>query len=510
MQADPPPLPDSPPSGPYWMPSTTPLRHPTQGLADLVARHLTHDAPRLAKRWRYYRNPTAGVNGQSTLAQAEGLPDRLKASSERSREAVIENDIAWRVHTLVDFMFGKPIGLSPQIADPQRAALLRRFLSAVLDVNGGPALLQDAALLGTVYGHVDLLLRVRGGGPFNLADPADAASRFIIEPVDAQRGIPMPLEEDYRRLAGYVLRAKTRSGHNEMTLADRVRNRLLGGHAATSSSQSIQHRLQVWSVDEVVDLVEDKPGRGFSRVSAGRNRLGRVPVVHIQNMPLPLSYNGLSEVEPLIPLQDELNTRLSDRAHRITMQAFKMYLGRGIEQFTERPIAPGQMWHTDNPDASIQAFGGDTENPSEESHINDIRDAMDKTSGVSPIAAGVIRNKVGNLSSQNAVRIVMMGLLARTERKRVTYGAGLERLCEMLLHAADVYGVLPNTPDERKIRIDWPDPIPENQRDQIDLAQRKIELGIPRQTVLNELGYGDIDCQDKRHEEQNPTQETTQ
>ena len=41
-----------------------------------------------------------------------------------------------------------------------------------------------------MFGHVDLLLRVRGGGPFNLADPVDAASRFVIEPVDAP-GIPV-------------------------------------------------------------------------------------------------------------------------------------------------------------------------------------------------------------------------------------------------------------------------------------------------------------------------------
>ena len=195
-----------------------------------------------------------------------------------------------------------------------------------------------------------------------------------------------------------------------------------------------------------------------------------------------------------------MNTRLSDRANRITMQAFKMYLGKGIEQFIERPIAPGQMWQTDNPDASIQEFGGDADSPSEALHIQGLRDALDKTSGVSPIAAGVIRGKIGNLSSQNAVRLVLMGLLARVERKRVTYGAGLQRLCELILHAADVYGVLPNTPDERRVRVDWPDPIPENQREQIELAERKIGLGVPRQTVLNELGYGGCAADEQPHE----------
>ncbi|MFN3167513.1 MAG: phage portal protein [Phycisphaeraceae bacterium] len=477
-------------------------QHALPRLAGLIDHHLGGDAPRLAKRWRYYHNPVRREAGRDTPAQAEGLPDRLRPSAGRHREVVIENDIAWRVHTLVDFMFGKPVVIRSLASDPRRASAIGRLLAAVIEVNGGTNLLQDTALLGTVYGHVDVILRVRGGGPYNLADPADAASRFVIEPIDAMRGIPAPADDDYRRLEGYVLRVPMPTRDPKPTFAQRLRGQLLG-HAAVPSHTHRQHRLQVWTAHQVVDLIEDTPAGGYRRLGAARNRLGRVPVVHIQNLPQPLSYNGLSEVEPLIPLQDELNTRLSDRANRITMQAFKMYLGRGIEQFTDRPISPGQMWHTDNPDASIQEFGGDNDAPSEDAHVNDIRDALDKTSGVSPVAAGVLRGRVGNLSSQNAVRLVLMGLLARIERKRVTYGAGLQRLCELVLHAADVYGVLPNAPDERRVRIDWPDPIPENQREQIDLAQRKIELGVPRQTVLNELGYGD--CADQHHPQDKET-----
>ena len=482
---------------------------PLHRLDALVDQHVGQAMPQLAKRWRYYRNPSRTGSDHEVLAQADGLPERLRPTPGRSREVVIENDIAWRVHTLVDFMFGKPVELSSLAPDPQRASQITRLLHAVLEVNGGSALFQDTALLGTVYGHVDLVLRVRGGGPFNLADPVDAASRFVIEPIDAQRGIPHLAGDDFRQLQGYIVRVATRPESGRPTLLSRVRARLTGD--AATSSRLIQHKLQVWSHDQVIDLIEEGTGGGYRRIGIARNRLGRIPVIHIQNMPQPLSYSGLSEVEPLIPLQDELNTRLSDRANRITMQAFKMYLGRGIEQFTERPISPGQMWQTDNPDASIQEFGGDADNPSEEAHINDIRDALDKTSGVSPVAAGVIRSKVGNLSSQNAVRLVLMGLLARVERKRVTYGDGLRRLCELILHAADVYGVLPNRPDERKVRIDWPDPIPENQREQIEIAHRKLELGVPRQTILNELGYGDCNDDDKASHhtttDHNPDQE---
>src|SRR5438045_6289941 len=93
-------------------------------------------------------------------------------------------------------------------------------------------------------------------------------------------------------------------------------------------------------------------------VARGENSLGRVPVVHVQNTAVPFEYSGAGDVEGLIPLQDELNTRLSDRASRITMQSFRMYLGKGIENFTSMPISPGRMWMSDNENADVVEFGG--------------------------------------------------------------------------------------------------------------------------------------------------------
>ena len=83
----------------------------------------------------------------------------------------------------------------------------------------------------------------------------------------------------------------------------------------------------------------------------------------MQNMSQPFRFEGLGEVEPLVPLQDELNTRLSDRASRVTMQTFKMYLARGIDGFDATAVGPGQIWSTDNLDASIEGFGGERRQP---------------------------------------------------------------------------------------------------------------------------------------------------
>ena len=484
------------------MKHNTPATLDTSLLDLLIDEHRSCSEPRLRRLWDYYRNPARsnGANHAGELAQAKGLPDRLTTAGRRDgqalgqpgRELVIENDIAWRINTIVNFMFGKPVTIQSTAADPSRAERVQRFLRDVISLNGGGRFFQDMGLLGSVYGYVDVLVRVTDQPNVDVAGADQGAKRLVLELIEAPRAIPLVSQHDYRRLDAYALHFRQRTMQVEQNhFLTRVRNRVLGGSGRRQ--RSVVEMTQVWT-PESYQLFVTHP----SALSGGRklaeehmNRLGRVPVVHIQNLSQPFFYEGLSEVEPLIPLQDELNTRLSDRANRVTFQSFKMYLGKGIEQFTKRPIGPGQMWSTDNLDASITEFGGDGNSPSEESHIAEVREAMDKTSTVSPLAAGLLRAKVGNLTSENALRIVMMGLLAKVDKKRLTYGHGIGSICELILHAADVYGILPNKPEERGVRLDWSEPLPDTDSQLLRNALMKLEVGVPRDQVLTELGYAE-------------------
>jgi hypothetical protein len=362
----------------------------------------------------------------------------------------------------------------------------------VFKCNGGARFFQDLGLLGSIYGYVDVVLRVTDSPASGSQDDPQLAERFVLETIEAPRAVPQINPQDYRRLDAYALHFRRRNTQVEQNhFLSRVRNRVLG--QAGRRPSAVTEHTQVWT-PHVYQSYIAKPGvfgGGRRLVEESVNRLGRIPVVHIQNLSQPFYYEGLSEVEPLIPLQNELNTRLSDRANRVTFQSFKMYLGKGIERFTERPVGPGQMWSTDNLEASITEFGGDGDSPSETAHIAEVREAMDKTSTVSPLAAGLLRAKVGNLTSENALRIVLLGLLATVDKKRLTYGEGIERICELVLHAADVHGVLPNRPEERGVRLDWAEPLPDTDSQLLRNALMKIEVGVPRKQVLTELGYTD-------------------
>jgi len=245
-------------------------------------------------------------------------------------------------------------------------------------------------------------------------------------------------------------------------------------------------------------------------VQEAENGLGMVPFVRYENAADPAAGTrvgpagsaavdaGVGDVEPLIGLQDELNTRLSDRAYRVTMTSFKMYLGKGIGDFTDRPIGPGQMWGTDNLDASIEAFGGDAATPSEDAHINEVREGLDKISGVSPVAAGLIRGKLGNLTSAIALRLTLVALLARTQRKRAVLTKTIGEIVRRALEMLDQAGVFATNAAERGIDINWPTPLAESDMDRLNEAKAKLDLGVPRDVVLRELGYEELVAQDKK------------
>ncbi|MEO1130118.1 MAG: phage portal protein, partial [Planctomycetota bacterium] len=295
---------------------------------------------------------------------------------------------------------------------------------------------------------------------------------------------------DYRRLDAYVIRSMRDGTGVERTSARPGLSGLLGRRATSNRGETARTTHEVL---EVLSAGHRQVYIDARLVEDAHNPLGVLPVVHVQNGSQPFHYAGLSDVEPLIPLQDELNTRLSDRAHRVTLQSFNMYLAKGLDGDGGGvlPVAPGQIWTTNNPDASIQAFGGDGYSPSEDKHIEDVRESMDKVSSVSPVVLGVVRAKLGHLSSANALRITLLGVLSRMERRRQAYGRAIARLSELVLQAMDVHGVMRTVTADRGVRVQWADPLPVTEEERLRSAQIKRDLGVPEEPVLEELGYGE-------------------
>lgn len=527
-------------------------------LSERVDELLTTQRQRYQRLWTYYRNAMItrrverdeqGSDRPYRQGQEWGLPSRItgvrcgndplvhhSVDGVARKEVVIENDIGWRIDTMVDFLFGQPIRIGSLCESSQKRAQIEAILAAILEQSGGQNFLQQLSMLGAVYGFVDILVKFDPSGTADAPSPRSGAAdqppaappsaeagpvagaenvpppqldgrptnpgaRFLpsldarlsriarmvrLEIVEPARALPVLSSSDWKTVGAYGLVYQVKRPGSRRASSPATRgwmSRLLRSFGSSESQ------------DDLITIVElITPGR-WARyedeklVAEGLNSLGELPLVHIQNLAVPFQYSGTSDVEQLISLQDELNTRLSDRANRITMQSFKMYLGKGIDGFTDLPVAPGRMWMTDNDNADVIEFGGESSSPSEDLHITELREAMDKASGVSPIAAGAIRNRIGYLTSAAALRVTMMALLARTQRKRSLYGDGLERLCQLALAWLDRAGVFHTTPDERRVEIHWPPMIPDAQIEQLREMQIKKSLGVPTDVILRELGY---------------------
>ena len=469
--------------------------------------------------WEYYSNRMVNVNGTGAFerkinesgrcylqAQEYGLPSRITGLAHSTdagvfgsqavkdvqrKEVVIENDIAWRINAAVDFLFGKPISFVSRASESRKRAEIESILKALFSANGAIGFFQDMAVLGSVYGFVDCIVRPgdevlqRSISPssqtLTFEDVLRLAQTIDLELIEAPRALPVLEEDNYKKIRYYVQHFYQKK--NSLARMNGFLSRVLS---------RIRQSGDVRRTEAVTEIMSDAVWQRYENkelVGEGKLPWGILPVVHIQNIAQPYFYEGISDVEPLIPVQDELNTRLSDRASRITFQSFKMYLGKGIEGFEDRPVSPGRMWHTDNPEATIEEFGGDGPAPSEDMHIAEIREAMDKISSVPPLVAGALKNRLGNLTSAVAIRLTLMGMLSKTERKRFTYGEGIKGICTMVLGMLDKAGIYKTDSAEREVEIIFPGPLPENMVEKLKEAQIKKELGVPVEQVLRELGY---------------------
>ena len=84
---------------------------------------------------------------------------------------------------------------------------------------------------------------------------------------------------------------------------------------------------------------------------------------------------------------------------------------------------------------------------------------------------------------------LLMGMLAKTERKQNAYGEGIKEIARMVMQLLDTAKIYPTGIQDRNFDVLFPSPLPENTTEKLQQAKLKAELGIDKQQILKELGY---------------------
>ena len=245
-------------------------------------------------------------------AQEYGLPSRITGvnynfyggimagralEGGNRKEVVIENDIAWRIDTMVDFLFGKPITIQSLAGEERRARDTERILSCVFAANGGASFFQELAVLGSMYGFVDVILRLgqafpegvwgsepegvkrlqgtdsAGAGPKSIESALREAEKIILEAIEAPRSLPILDENNYRRINYYIQHFWQQ--HNQLEEKERITT------ALDHRGWRVSRQKETHNVEMIGDRYWQRYQDG-ELVGQGVNPLGVVPVVHIQ------------------------------------------------------------------------------------------------------------------------------------------------------------------------------------------------------------------------------------
>jgi len=505
---------------------------------------------RLDKLWLYYTDEemrlcieTKGTeNGRNIVTGQEiGLPYRISglnyfrnhwsvspSSSDEAKldlarkEPVTENECGWRADTFVDWLHGERDGtprasLESEAESEELQKQIIDLLTAVAEGQSEPDWLRQWATQSAVFGFVDVDVRLKEGVEVVREVSKDADGK----PVQDAKGNPV--------LSGPVL-SVTWEGEVVAEGDFDTFGKMLDWHIATP--QSVVPLVNPLDVAELwgwalayntikrpfsaaaqnkpfakskaestpwLEVITPEVHRVFMKGDDGWEMVSSVlvlsdglPVVHKQHKPVRGAYAGTGVIGPLIPMQDELNIRLSDRSNKITYQSHQQYLGKRVDDFENKPIGPSVMWSVDDAEASIEAIGGNTSDPGADKHIDDVRDGMSRISCIPPIAAGDVKDQLGNLTSGTALRVVLRGLLARLSAQRTVDNRAISQIARITLDIADAIGVLPTEPEDRGVVATWTKTIELDESERLDNSIRKQALGVPREVIWREdLGADD-------------------
>lgn len=397
-------------------------------VAALTAVERGEEVARIQRAWRAY----LGESPKPLKVPAGSIDDNVQLSSAK----VI-------VDTGVSFLFGGELSFG----EDQEA------VEAVVQNSGGPLVWQRLAVSGAIGGTAFIRLRPdnEGAPRFVVLDPENV--EIIFDPAD------------HEIIWGYII--SWLEAREETTVACRQR--------------IIRSETDSW---EIIDEESRETG---AWIEVSRELWGYewCPVDHCQNMPLPSSVTGMSDLEPDVLSLSQNVDRTSALINRILrLYSYPRTVATGVGTKLDIDSNPGSVLLLENPAADIKNLEMSSDLGSSIAYHKMLSAQLYQLARIPEVATGKL-DSAGQLSSL-ALKVMYAPLISKTETKRRTYGGLMERVIPRALEMAGV----PLTGE--RLTIGWPSMVPVD-----DLSDRQVavidqQLGISKDTIIERLGYDPV------------------
>ena len=247
---------------------------------------------------------------------------------------------------------------------------------------------------------------------------------------------------------------------------------------------------EFWTNSEIVVYEGDK------EVDRMENPYGFIPFVQIKNFPVAGRTRGVGDLDDVIPLNVELNTKKSDVSEVIDYHSAPITLVYGAKIGNVEKGA-NKVWGGLPKDAKVENLGLQGDLTASANYIAETKTAMCEIAGIPETVLGGA-SAISNTSGV-ALQYINLPLIERTRIKRNCSTAGLETVNEYILFIAMYHGLI-EKPEDISMKdfvsneVTLPDTLPKDELMELQKIQQEMTLGIEcRHGAMERTGKTDID-----------------
>lgn len=225
------------------------------------------------------------------------------------------------------------------------------------------------------------------------------------------------------------------------------------------------------------------------------NPYGFIPFVQIKNFPIAGRSRGVSDIDDIIPLNVELNTKKSDVSEVIDYHSAPITLVYGA-RIGNLEKGANKVWGGLPKDAKVENLGLQGDLVASTAYIQDVKTSMCEIAGVPETVLGGA-SAISNTSGV-ALQYMNLPLIERTRVKRQCSSTGIQLINKIIIFIALREGLI-EKPEDISMKdfvsntVDIPDTLPKDELIELQKLEQEMRLGLEcRHGAMERLGKTNI------------------
>lgn len=246
---------------------------------------------------------------------------------------------------------------------------------------------------------------------------------------------------------------------------------------------------EYWTKDEIIVF------EGKEEIDRMTNPYGFIPFVQIKNFPIAGRSYGVGDLDDIIPLNVELNTKRSDVSEVIDYHSAPITLVYGAK-IGNLEKGANKVWGGLPKDSKVENLGLQGDLVASVNYTSDIKTAMCEIGGIPETVLGGA-SAISNTSGV-ALQYMNLPLIERTRVKRQCTAHGFEQINKMILFIALQEGLI-EKPDNITMKdflqneVTLPDTLPKDELIELQKIETELKLGLEcRHGAMERTGKDDI------------------